>query len=349
MPIGHGGRALGAAADGPACGPGGKPGSRICPQEQASLGRADPRRAHPCASGQRLRLAAREEAPAISDVGGGGPWVCAVLRLAGARHPRGPAEPSARAGAWRRGACPRGPSLVPVFPDGAASSRPLGGLFLTGLCISCMRKTSTSVLVCFTGKCCNCAQLRDSEAAGGRGPVLPPPPRGPARTHQARPRSGASAGRSFCGVNTLLPRAPGLARPPAAWAGGHGLPLRAGLATTCQGPGQGTGGLSPSPVPGQTPGSEQKRHGLGAWSRSGPWGSRCCSWPRPQHPPRRTLVPPLWGHAGRPGTEGPGVACRTNPLEGLATPWVASTPLLRPGPWSCPLTESFPRRHRPTW
>lgn len=177
MPIGHGGRALGAAADGPACGPGGKPGSRICPQEQASLGRADPWRAHPCASGQRLRLAAREEAPAISDVGGGGPWVCAVLRLAGARHPRGPAEPSARAGAWRRGACPRGPSLVPVFPDGAASSRPLGGLFLTGLCISCMRKTSTSVLVCFTGKCCNCAQLRDSEAAGGRGPVSPPPPR----------------------------------------------------------------------------------------------------------------------------------------------------------------------------
>lgn len=54
-------------------------------------------------------------------------------------------------------------SLVPAFPVTATtSSHPLGRLFLTDLCISYMRKTSTSVLVCLTGKCCNHAQLSNT-------------------------------------------------------------------------------------------------------------------------------------------------------------------------------------------
>lgn len=53
-----------------------------------------------------------------------------------------------------------GTSLTHVFPVTAAtSSHPLRELFLTDLCISYMRNTSTSVLVLFTGKCCNRAQL----------------------------------------------------------------------------------------------------------------------------------------------------------------------------------------------
>lgn len=63
-----------------------------------------------------------------------------------------------------------GMSLIHVFPVTAAtSSHPLRELFLTDLCISYMRNTSTSVLVRFTGKCCNCAQLSNIRRRGAVG------------------------------------------------------------------------------------------------------------------------------------------------------------------------------------
>lgn len=63
-----------------------------------------------------------------------------------------------------------GTSLTHVFPVTAAtSSHPLRELFLTDLCISYMRNTSTSVLVHFTGKCCNHAQLSNIHCHGAVG------------------------------------------------------------------------------------------------------------------------------------------------------------------------------------
>ena len=63
-----------------------------------------------------------------------------------------------------------GTSLIHVFPVTAAtSSHPLRELFLTDLCISYMRNTSTSVLVRFTGKCCNRAQLSNIHRHGAVG------------------------------------------------------------------------------------------------------------------------------------------------------------------------------------
>lgn len=63
-----------------------------------------------------------------------------------------------------------GMSLIHVLPVTATtSSHPLRELFLTDLCISYMRKTSTSVLVHFTGKCCNHAQLSNINHHGAAG------------------------------------------------------------------------------------------------------------------------------------------------------------------------------------
>ena len=69
-----------------------------------------------------------------------------------------------------------GTSLIHVFPVTAAtSSHPLRELFLTDLCISYMRNTSTSVLVRFTGKCCNRAQLSNIRRRGAVGKAVSPP------------------------------------------------------------------------------------------------------------------------------------------------------------------------------
>lgn len=85
----------------------------------------------------------------------------AVVSQCGARS-EGPAcPPEKKPKAWMRPplSC-QWMSPGPVFPVAVTtSSHPLGELFLTDLCISSMRKTSTSVLVCLTGKCCNRAQL----------------------------------------------------------------------------------------------------------------------------------------------------------------------------------------------
>lgn len=149
------------------------PPAALGPQGGVSLGRVDWQGPCTCVLGLLLWLVRRSKPgnkhPARSYAGRStAGQVCAIL-LAAPAWARCEVEPEGLPESPEEG--PKdmdsastflfvGMSLIHVLPVTATtSSHPLRELFLTDLCISYMRKTSTSVLVRFTGKCCNRAQL----------------------------------------------------------------------------------------------------------------------------------------------------------------------------------------------